>query len=227
LDTQHRHELKENDLAESLRNISVFWQQWGNSLLMAVLLCLLILLGYQFFTNRTARIHEESWSALLYETSPAGLRAVAETNSDPSVQALARLQAAELLLLKVAEPASATQPSTAGQIEEAESLLKAVADQPGLSPVYRLNALLGLAAVAEDRQQWAEAARIYQQVAQEAGSRLSAIASRAEQRRQVLDQLAQPVTFATTQPAPPALPAPAVPDAVAAPEPVGAPQLVQ
>jgi predicted negative regulator of RcsB-dependent stress response len=219
VDAEHRHELKENDLAESLRNFSTFWQNWGNSLLMAVLVGLLALLAYQFFTNRAARAHEDSWSALVQETSPAGLRAIAETNSDPAVQALARLQAAELLLLKIAEPASATQPSTAGQIEEAQSLLKTVADQPGLSPVYRLNALLGLAAVAEDQGQWDEAAQIYQQISQESGSRFAAIASRADQRRQLLDQLAQPVAFAaSTQPADPRPAAAAEPAAL--PEPL-------
>lgn len=220
MDAQHRHELKENDLAESLRNLGVFWQNWGNSLLLAILIVLLVILVSQFVRNRAHRLHEEAWGGLVHETDPAGLRLLAQDTSNPAVQALARLQAGELLLLKTAQPGSATQPSAAGDVQEAQDLFQSVVDQPGINPVYRLNALLGLAAVAENQAQWDRAAKYYQQVAGEADDKYSAIASRATQRLELLQTIEHPVTFApSTQPTFPAPPEPIGVPVPVAPEP--------
>ena len=98
MDADHRHELKENDLAEFIANFGVWWSKHGHVVVIAV-----VLIGGGYFVKswidaKRAASHEAAWSDLANSTSPQVFREVAELHSDPAVRSLAYLRGADLLL---------------------------------------------------------------------------------------------------------------------------------
>ncbi len=91
-------------------------------------------------------------------------------------------------------------PSSESDLEQAAGLYHRVLDQAEAPTVYRVNALLGLGAVAESRKAWDQAAKYYDQAAELAKDQLPFLAQQAQERRNLLSQLNQEIVFAT-QPA--------------------------
>lgn len=219
MDTEHRHDLEQNDLEQFLAHFKEWWSKWGNSILTAVLVVLLVVVVWRFIENRRAAIEEQNLSGLYTETSPEGMRDFARGVSDPAVQARAYLRAADMLLIRASLPAAATgsisdpdaqTPAPAereprSELEEALAIYQQVATTKGVHPVVRLNAELGRAAVIEGLMGLAgsdraaslrkEAGEVYTSIATEAAPSYPAIAARARQRRALLDELARPMIF--------------------------------
>lgn len=224
MDADHRHELKENDLAEFITNFGSWWSKHGNTLLIIVLIIVAVFVGKWYVESRNAAVQEEAWSDLALATSPESYRAVAQSHELPTVRALADLRGADLWLAKAIAPAPPPQadddatdtPPTAASaltaeqaLDEAALVYGRVAKDPQIHLVFKLNAHLGLAAVAEGRQDWAKAKKQYTLVAEQAGTSYEAIAAQANARLKQLDRLKTPVVFgpdpepaATTQPVP-------------------------
>lgn len=222
MDSEHRHELKENELAEFFRNFGQFWNKWGNSLLLVVLVVLVAVVAIQMVTGHRYREHEQTWESLEFEQSPAGLAAVAESVNDPHVRALAHLRAGDALLrtepsLGAAdelgvETSTLDTATRRRKLTEAAGHYEAVREATGVDPIYKVNALLGLAAVAEGLEQWELAGQRYDQVMAEAGEiDQPALAEHAQQRAKMLDRLREPMTLAPVVAAVPAVPAEVVP----------------
>lgn len=240
MDSEHRHELQENDLRESLSNWRETWDKYGTPITVAVLLVVVVFAGYRLYDTYTASKREAAWGELSQTSSPEGLAQVAEQHSLQPVRMLALLRAADLHLLdtifvaeSAAEPGQDAQASggananTEGggggeeqagdaedsdasvveavrpaetreqkqRLERAETMYRRVLEEAEAAE-FRANALLGLAAVAESREQWDAAADGYAKALDLAAeSELPGIAAVAEHRRQLLDKLRQPVAI--------------------------------
>lgn len=229
MDSEQRHELKENDLQQFFENFGEFWSKHGNTLLITVTLILLVVFGIRMYRSTVSSAHDAAWFDLANANSPASLKQVALDHSDPTVQAIAYLHAGDMLLDEALRD-SATTPvpeesaidngtddgSTEGEsatdelpdlgIDEADTpdAEQALAEAEALYGVvlnesehalFRINALLGLGAVAEARRDWAEAAKWYEAVAPISDA-YPALALKAKTRLSLLPELEQPVTFA-------------------------------
>jgi len=215
MDADHRHELKENDLAEFLGNFGPWWAKHGNTLLIAVLVVAAVFFGKRFIESRNAAVLEEAWADLAQATSPESYRLVAQSHELPAVRALADLRGADLWLAKAAAPMPDTEPTPQGSqaatpvltaeqfLDEAAMVYGRVANDPQAHLVFKLNAHLGLAAVAESRQDWAQAQQQYTWVTEHAGPGYKVIAAQAKARQGQLDRLKRPVVFGP-DPDPPA-----------------------
>jgi hypothetical protein len=197
MESQERHELKQNDLQEFFLNFREWWGKYGNSIMIVVIVCALGVAGYQFYTGRQTRAHNTAWQQLASSSNPDALQEVAKSHEVQSVPTLARLRAGDLLLEEAINPGPGSDRSQSEALEQAASLYEAVANDQQNQPAYRINAHMGLASVAETRKQWQAARNHWKQaidLAQQ--NKLDYLAQRAQARRDRLDQLRQPVTFA-------------------------------
>lgn len=202
------HDLRDNDLAEFFSHFGEWWSQYGNTVLAVVLAGAIVFLGYKFWTIRSYQATESAWSELANTTSPQNYLSVAADHSDPAVQALAYLRAGDLFAQAARAahaPAAASQPAqhlspeqALSQAQDAYQHVLAVAKHP----VYRINATLGLARVAESRRDWSAAQKQYQQALDAAQTAsLPSLALQAQHGLDMLPQLQEPVVFPATQPA--------------------------
>ena len=232
MDSQERHELKQNDLVEAvhhwkdiLRNItnSAFIARWGNIILLFIVLLLAAWAVRTWANNRTAAMEDQLWGDLSNATSPEALRDTGDASGDVKVKALAYLRAGDLFLERAtqgpvviseirsptAEPVKTTTEPDA-DARNAEQQYKAVLELRNVNQLVRLNALLGLASAYENLRKWDDAAKTYEQLKTEAGTEYPILVTRANNRLTILPRLKEPVRFA-----PDAAPA----DAEAAPSP--------
>lgn len=251
MDSHERHELQENDLAEFLANLGEWWEKYGNATLIVVMVVVLAAAGWRYVGFRSAQAHEDAWTDLAFATSPEVYRTIAQSHDNPAVQALAYLHGADLLLGKALTAeiiADGPTAADAGSTTDADTDAPSPADTAPQDPqalltgaqamyekaldiaphgLYRINAQLGLAAVAETREQWDRAREHYQQAIEAADPTFPMLAQRAGMRIEMLDQLSRPVVFAPeTPPEAPEASNPsdtptdqAAPDAQAAPAP--------
>jgi hypothetical protein len=204
MDSKHRQDLEENDLFAFLANFKAWWNRYGTVLLAGILMVVLAFILVRYFQGRSVRQHEEAWSGVNgMATTPDAFVALAKGSSDPNFQARAYLAAGDKYIQKAAEPVASAlgDPSRKSEQDEALKSAKEIYEQvagiSGASPVFKLNAQLGLGAVAEGQRNWAAAQDQYRQItnAPEAQA-YPMIVARAEARRKMLDRVAVPVAFA-------------------------------
>jgi hypothetical protein len=209
MDADHRHELKENDLAEFITHFGEWWQKHGTKLTLIVLVIVAAYAGKRLIDARSSTAMEQAWGDLATSTSPESYQFVAQSHDIPAVRALANLRGADLLLAQVAVPpddepnaqaATADAPPNDADPEkallDAAAMYQRVIDDPSIDLAFKLNAHLGLAAVAESFQQWDQAQQHYNTVLNLAGPAYTAIANRTQTRLGMLDRLDKPVVFA-------------------------------
>ncbi len=210
MDSQERHELKENDLAEFFQNFGEWWSRWGNTVLIIFVIVAGSFAAYRLVNYRTETRHETAWTELANAATAANYMEVAAAHQDPAVQALAYLRGADLYLAHARRPEDApplparseelpppvdpemAPDDAADRAERAYERVLELAEER----TYHVNALLGLAAVAETRQAWDDARGYYDQAEELAGEQLPGLAATARQRRDLLVNLRQPVVFA-------------------------------
>ena len=202
MDAKERHELKENELAEFLGNFGEWWSKHGNTTLITILLCLSVYIGFKIYRSSTQRAHDNAWYDLAASTNPRTLEQVAQTYSIPAVRAQAQLRAADMFNQESLAPADAESDLTPEQkLDQAEAMYRNVMDGAE-HPVFRLNAMMGLAATAETRRHWDQAREQYDQViALAEQSSFNHFADMARTRIALLPKLQSPVEFAPDPPA--------------------------
>jgi tetratricopeptide (TPR) repeat protein len=208
MDTKHRHELEQNDLASFIVNFQAFWAKHGNKVLTVVLVVLAFFVVKRLLDQNRESQQEGSWADLATTSSPDGFAEVARKYEGTPVEAIAYLNAGDLLLRKAAIPeAPTTAPATqeaddpTRALEQAESYYRKAQSAEAVSPIVKLNALLGLASVAESRGQIDEAKKLYQQVIDQAQD-FHSIRTQAEARLALADNLARPIVFGADEPRP-------------------------
>lgn len=206
MDSEHRHELKENDLAEFIANFGQWWSAHGKTFLTVLLVVVGSFTGWRWIQNQAAQAKEKAWTDLAFATSPESYQYVAQSHKDPAVRALAYLRAADLSLAIAMVPAgtdpndddnSADTPTVTPDqaLRDAGDMYQLAIDEPGTHPIYKLNAYLGLAAVAEGQHEWDTARGHYQTAFDQAQPGYTAIATRAKAGLDTLDRLMKPVVF--------------------------------
>ena len=213
MDAQHRHELKENDLADFLTNFGQWWAKYGAICMTLVLVIVGVFAGKRLFDARSAATKQQAWSDLALSTSPASFRVIAQSDQTPTIRSLAYLRAADLLLARTATP-NKNEQTTNNSVQkpyenhtpeqllaEAALMYEQILQDNQAHTVYKLNALLGLAAVAEGQRDWELAHTYYQKVIEQSGSGFDNLSDRASARLNMLSRLEIPVVFAIDPPA--------------------------
>lgn len=201
-----------NDWHDFKHVLLSMWGKYGTQLLFVLCVILAVVLGYRVYHARERERHEAAWREMAAATSPESLKSLAQESADPAIRSLAYLRAGELLLAKATLPEknvpAGTQPVQGEQsldLERAALMFKESAAEQGASAVIRLNALLGLASVAESAMTYDEARKLYTQIVVEADKEnLPAVAAQAKGRIIFLDRLKEPIVFR----AEPAVPTP-------------------
>ncbi len=201
MDKHPTHDLRENDLESFLGNLGDFWSRHGKVILITVLVVLAVLLFWQLRNRNIREQHDRQWENLSSATSPSAFMEVSR-QTDGTARYMALTNAGQLWLERVAMPMLASSEESSPN-ETPENMLRSAAEafeqvvQASDAPLpLRLEAMLGLAAVAEGRLQWDEAAKWYDKVAAEAGETFPVHKARAERRQALMDRLRAPVTFA-------------------------------
>ena len=201
MDSKERHELKENELAEFFTNFSQWWSRHGNTTMIAVVVVAAVYLGYSFYINSTQRSHDDAWYDLATSTSPAAFSEVGQAHNITAVRAMAWLRAADLYLQEGWQPNTSDTPDPLAAdpqqiLDQAEAMYQRVLDDADRD-VFRLNAHMGMAGVAESRQNWEAAQGHYEQViALSEQADMANFGALAQMRISLLPQLQAPMDFA-------------------------------
>lgn len=211
MDSQHRHELKENDLMEFLRNFKEWFNKYGTQVLLVILIAVLAYVGVNWFTGREMRQRQAAWAEYAASATPEGLAQLGDrySRSRPGVAAMSLLDAADLLRREavLGIGPDAQNPTASGELtddqrrtlEQAANYYQRVIDMPGTHLLYQLNAHMGLAATQVslgDR----EAAREHYRAAMQASGPYQQIRALAQMQMSRLDQLPARVAFAVKPP---------------------------
>jgi hypothetical protein len=215
MDSEHRHELQRNDLAEFITNFGQWWRKNG----LKTLILLLVVVGAVFF-YRSQRVavetaHDKAWYDLATATTADMYVNLIGDHDVAAIDALAHLRAGDWLHERFRvgdQEATATDAGENGTTVEAESdeqkqakrqkLLReaaeqyqAVIDDPKAHLAIKLNAMLGLAAVAESSLQWDQARQHYAQIQEMASAGYERIKELAARHTAALERLTEPVIF--------------------------------
>ena len=212
MDPDHRHELKENDLAVFLANFSQWWARHGFKTLIGILLAAAIISAVLIVGQLSRRDHEQTWSELATTSKAEVFQRRADAYDDPVARALANLRGAALYNARATLPGgtpvgSGAQPDGVSNnadrqayLNHAEDMLQQVRQDPNVPELFKLNAMIILAAVQENRGNFDKAAAIYQEVQTGAGEFSSAILHRADHRLALLEKLHTPLAFGPDEP---------------------------
>lgn len=225
MQSEERQELKQNDLQEFLANFGEFWKQWGNAILIAITLAVVVFAGYRIYSTRMQTRYENTWADLALTSSPASFAELGRSLPYAAARAVANLNGADLYLQEATDPSPAADGALSAEekLNRAQQLYQAVLDED-VHAALHLNAGLGLAEVAVARQQFDEATQQFEHVLEQAGQAYPVHAGIARQRLAEMDRLRHPVPLAEdpapapeaegpAAPLPPMLETPAAPDA--------------
>ena len=205
MESEERHELKQNDLQAFFTNFGQWWEKYGNLTLIVVTIAAASVLGYVLYNNYQQSRVNTAWHELANSTSPAALLEVARNHQVGAVPAVARIRAADLLHQQAINPTAGEERSRTEALNRAATVYREVANDETAAASYRVNAYMGLASVAESRAKWQAARNHWSDAAELAKQQsLDRLAEQARARRGRLDQLRQSVAFteapASTQP---------------------------
>ncbi|MBI1372799.1 MAG: hypothetical protein GC159_08570 [Phycisphaera sp.] len=214
MDSQERHEIKQNDLEYFITHFGEYWQKYGMTTMIVILAFLVGVLGMRWWNSHAITAKEAAYAELAETDSPQIIQDVAARHDGVDhFSGYALLKAADnsyrsaLGLMPNQSPAGAAAP--AANDEERDRKLKDAAtlyervinlDQ---SKLQVLNARFGLAATYESLREFGKAAEQYGKIQADAGDSWPSLAEKAGKLAANLDTVAEPVTFPA--PAPPKL----------------------
>ena len=199
MDSEHRHELKENDLARFITGLSAWWKDHGRNTMIILLVGLLVVFGWKIWNFRSQQTHEQTWAELLTTSNPDVFRSRAASYSNPAAAALANLWGAARYNARASLPGASSDRTSAertADLDHAETMLASVIDDDATPQIVRLNAMMFKAAVKENRGEFDAAERIYKQVQEGSKAKgYEAWGRRAQARMDLLANYANPVVF--------------------------------
>lgn len=196
MDSQHRHELEQNDLQEFLAHFKQWWAKHGQSVMIIITVCVVAFAGYRLYRSSQVREHDAAWMDLATSTSPFSYSEVAEKHSDPTVRALAHLRAGDLLRKQAFVPTAEqdANPDPERDLNSAADHYQQVLDNsPGTAFTY--NAYVGLATVEESRSNFDAARDYYEKAKAAAADEMPHVIARIDERIATIDRLSQPVVM--------------------------------
>ncbi len=208
---KERHELKKNELEETLENIVAFLKEHGSRMLAVISVIILVMVGF-WYVNHSAKMRRaQQWWELLAMRSgtklpdAAELGRLAASADEPNLSALAWTELGDYLLRKYIIETPSDGKLLTDAINAYERVI-ASSDGPKLA---KASATVGLAVAYENKHQWAEAKKIYKTIIEDdfAGYGAKSVAqyrvNRIEQWRKdsaVKLLTTQPTTTQATQP---------------------------
>lgn len=170
MDAEHRHELKENDLAHFMSKVGPWWKKHGLTTMIIVLAILVAVIIFRTSKQRTIAKHDETWSELGTQDKPNDFREMALKFEDPTARALAYLSGAAALNARATLPdieeSGAAQTAGDGTrdklLEQAANMVKKLLQADDAPVLIQLNAMLLAAAIEENRGKFKDAAKYYQ-----------------------------------------------------------------
>ena len=243
METPPHHDVETNDLQEFRENFGQFWNRYGSPLLLAVLLVLVVIVGYRFWNSRQATQRNAAWADLSMTTSAEGYRALASEYDVGAVPALATLRGADLFLQQAVNPpdpqpttettpgeeqpaVAASQMSPEEALETAAAMYRELLEQD-TQPIYRIHALMGLANVAETRREWDQARTYWEQALKLSEGQYSFITALVQRRLSLLPRIQEPVVYGPATPEAPAPTAQQPQPPMQLPEPIMPPSPIQ
>jgi hypothetical protein len=234
MDSQERHELKQNDLQEFLSHFKEWWDKHGTTILLALIVVILGFYGWRWYSTKDVKARQAAWSAVQLAATPEGLQDAAALHADVrGAWGRAMLDAADALASQAnlgIEPSAAGQPGqevtlTPEQRQRkrqlAADLYQRVIDQA--EGLFAINARFGLAAINESMGEFDKAAAQYGEIQRQAASWPNII-RQAERQSARLQTLRQPIEFRAAPAPEPEADAAIEGDAPAEPEaPIGPP----
>ena len=201
---QTEPKFRDEELQDAIDRLSIFWEKYGNQVLIFIMVVMLGYGGYSFFTTRSARAHEDAWSSLASTNTPPTLQALGDTTGNQTVRVLSYLRSGDAYLAEGSVPpsASATEADLSEKLELAASMYTKALSSTS-NPAYQTNAKLGLAAVAESQEKFTEARALYNEVIKLAEqAKLPSAKQQAEERIALIPELETPLEFAPEPEAP-------------------------
>jgi hypothetical protein len=193
--SEERHQLKENDLASWMQYGFPLWlKQNGSYLLLVLALCFLGYQLYNMYERKQSNTRVAAWSELLNaaqaENPPAKYQTVIDTYDIKEVKAIAYLDLGQyyLHLLLSPDQMQSLKIGKTEALEKAGNAFQKALDLFGEDKLIAGKASLGLASVAEDRGDWADARKRYQEIADKGANQVNApFAEIAVERLKTLD----------------------------------------
>ena len=206
MDSEHRHELKENDLEVFLLNFRQWWIKHGRKTLLTILAVVMAVAIWRWKWTSDNQKHENGWAQLAVATAPETSLMAAASADSPGLKNLGRLKGADLWLdkatiSKTGEPISIELREQ--MLDRAKQTYQDVLNDQGADVVFQLNALLGLASIAESQFEWDRAHAYYQQIMNQSQKHYPAHHTWAKQRQNLLARLRIPMEFAPAPVIPP------------------------
>ncbi|MEM1107256.1 MAG: hypothetical protein AAGH99_01030 [Planctomycetota bacterium] len=182
----------DGELSSFLRDLRTVYDKFGSQIMLAVAIVAIAFAGYNLITKSRQAALQTAWLDLYGSTTPESLEVTALDTKNPAVRAAAHLRAGDLLL---AESRTAADEDAAAILDSAAEQYQTAFDEaPHL--IYELNALDGLAVVAESRYDTAKATELYGQIKSMAEGEFPYWAQLADNRLALLPGLSEPVVFA-------------------------------
>jgi predicted negative regulator of RcsB-dependent stress response len=210
MDADTRHQLKQNELAEALRNLVAFSDKRTTAWIVVLLVIALAYAGYKLWGWRQevhlvqaaqALTKINATDASLGDAPLAQLRQLIGENRRSRLVPLARLKLAEGL------DARAGEADGAAKLAEAETQYRDIINMPKALPAIKAPALYRLGIICETKRDFEQARQLYTTLSHDPSYKGSPFAGLAETRIARLDELAVPVVFEPgMNPAPPPLP---------------------
>jgi len=206
MDSQHRHELKENDLQNAIKGAKDFWGKHQFRVLSAAVLIAGLIFFVRFQNASEIADHENTWMALNTQADPEVLKAVARDAEDPRARAVASMRVANQLLVTAMDPNAKsgeeenvkplTDEERAEMVKQAQVYYQAAINESP-SPVTKFNARLALATIAENQRKWDDAAKQYDAIveASKASKGLRWWGQQAEMRKTQLARIGEPIIW--------------------------------
>jgi len=235
MDSEHRHELQQNDLEEFLKNSRAAWDKYGTQVLLVILVAVGVLYLVPYLRGREARELEAAYATLAAANSPYSKQdAARQFEHLPGYAGIALLQAADASLQQALGLANPGETPIEGEaktnmLNEAAQWYQHVI-RLNQSPLQVLNAHAGLACVYETLGQFDKAKAEYEAMKEAAGDQWPNFAALADLRITTMKGLDKPISFPEAPEKPEAIPTvsdtPAPkPDVVApSPTPIAPPQ---
>lgn len=205
---------EQSDLQAFTSGFSGWWERWGTYVLVVILIVVGGFAAKRWADHFRTEAHEKRWGELSRETSVPALKGIAEDNAGTIVEAIAYLRAGDAALSQAtfpkAELSMATMPATAPStdpkkaLEDAEGFYKRAIASSACPKIVKLNAELGLAAIAEAKGNWDEAAKAYKSLIDASGPEFEPIRKQAQSRLDYIARAKAPLVLA-----PPPAPKPA------------------
>lgn len=149
MDSQHRHELQQNDLSVLLQKLNRFLEKHGNRISIGICLATALLVGWILWQRNVKAREQVAWSQLSGSSSPDDLEDVWKKNPDASAAPWARLVEAEQRLTNGIQSMFLDVEAGRKELEQARKSFEVLSELGSAPRMVKERALFGLARAEE------------------------------------------------------------------------------